>query len=70
MTDDEIAHRQACVAFMAEAMKAGVDTDAILERAKAGLLGNAIYRWVQHPHVSNSIKALDEFHDGALTALA
>ncbi|VVM36067.1 hypothetical protein PS645_00028 [Pseudomonas fluorescens] len=70
MTNEEIAYRQACIAFMAEALKAGVDTDAILNRAKAGLLGNAIYRWVEHPHVTNSIEALDEFHAGAKTALA
>ena len=42
----EIALEQAAVALLSEAAKAGVDLAAIAEKAKAGVIGNAMYTWV------------------------
>ncbi|WP_439853021.1 hypothetical protein [Pseudomonas syringae] len=70
MTDDEIAFRQAFVAFAAEAIKAGIDTQELVSKAKAGLLGGSVYLWVLPNQIEDAIKALDDLHGGALTALA
>jgi len=60
LTEREIALNQALVALLFEAKRLGADPVELVERAKAGLLGNSIYRFVEHPHVSNAIAELDE----------
>jgi hypothetical protein len=40
-----------------------------MDNATAGLLGNASYRWVGHPHVENAIQALSNAHAQALTTV-
>jgi hypothetical protein len=39
----------------------------LLDDAAAGLLGNAPYRWVGHPHVSNAIQVMNKAHEMALS---
>lgn len=60
-SDREIALEQAAVALLTEARDAGVDLVALLDKAEAGLLGNALYRWVGAEHVSASIDMANEF---------
>ncbi|WP_143013279.1 hypothetical protein [Pseudomonas sp. UC 17F4] len=42
----EIAIEQAAVAMLCEAEKLGIDLSALAEKAKIGILGNAMYTWV------------------------
>lgn len=58
-TESEIALHQALVALIAQAQKDGVDVDQLVSKVNAGLLGNAMYRIVEHPHVTNAIDALN-----------
>lgn len=65
-TDREIALEQALVAIIGAAIASGLDAKSLLDNAAAGLLGNAPYRWVGHPHVSNAIQVMSDAHAQAL----
>lgn len=66
----EIALHQALVAFIAEASKAGVDVDNLVEKVNAGLLGNEIYRIVDHPHVTAALQELKEARENVIAIYA
>ena len=66
-TDREIALEQALVAIIGAAIASGLDAKSLLDNAAAGLLGNAPYRWVGHPHVSNAIQVMSDAHAQALS---
>lgn len=68
ITDREVALEQALVAIIGAAIASGLDVKTLLDNATAGLLGNAPYRWVGHPHVSNAIQVMNKAHEMALTA--
>ncbi|MFV0934582.1 hypothetical protein [Pseudomonas jessenii] len=68
VTDREIALEQALVAIIGVAIVRGLDVKALLDDAATGLLGNASYRWVGHPHVSNAIQVMKDAHVQAVTA--
>lgn len=42
----EIAIEQAAVAMLCEAEKLGIDLSVLAEKARLGILGNAMYTWV------------------------
>ena len=67
ITDREIALEQALVAILGAAVASGLDAKVLVENATAGLLGNAPYRWVGHPHVSNAIQVMSDAHAQVLT---
>lgn len=67
ITDREVALEQALVAIIGAAIASGLDVKALLDDAAAGLLGNAPYRWVGHPHVSNAIQVMNKAHEMALS---
>ena len=69
-TDREIALHQALVAFIAETSKAGLDVNDVVSKANAGLIGNSIYRIVDHPYVGMSIKELEEARDNVVAISA
>ncbi|MEO8640914.1 hypothetical protein [Pseudomonas sp.] len=66
-TDREVALEQALVAIIGAAIASGLDVKTLMDNAAAGLLGNAPYRWVGHPHVSNAIQVMSDAHAQALT---
>lgn len=66
IVDREVALEQALVAIIGAAIARGLDVKALMDDAAAGLLGNASYRWVGHPHVSNAIQVMSDFHELAL----
>lgn len=68
ITDREVALEQALVAIIGAAIASGLDVKTLLDNAAAGLLGNAPYRWVGHPHVSNAIQLMNDAHAQALGA--
>lgn len=61
-TDREIALEQALVALIGAAKHKGLDERALVDHAGALLLGNNQIRYVEHPHVSNAVKALNDAH--------
>lgn len=67
ITDREVALEQALVAIFGAAIAGGLDVKTLIDNAAAGLLGNAPYRWVGHPHVSNAIQVMGKAHEVALT---
>ncbi|SED31501.1 hypothetical protein SAMN05216205_4886 [Pseudomonas mohnii] len=67
ITDREVALEQALVAIIGAAIASGLDVKTLLDDAAAGLLGNAPYRWVGHPHVSNAIQVMSDAHTQALS---
>lgn len=69
MTDREVALEQALVAIIGAAIAGGLDVKALLDSAAAGLLGNAPYRWVGYPHVSNAIQVMSNAHAEAVRAI-
>jgi hypothetical protein len=68
ITDREVALEQALVAIIGAAIASGLDVKTLMDNAAAGLLGNAPYRWVGHPHVSNAIQVMSAAHELALAA--
>jgi hypothetical protein len=66
MTDREIALEQALVAIIGAAIASGLDVKSLMDNAAAGLLGDASYRWVGYPHVSNAIQVMRNAHAQAL----
>ena len=66
ITDREIALEQALVAIFGAAIASGLDVKGLVSNATEGLLGNASYRWVGHPHVSNAIQVMSDAHAQAL----
>ncbi|MHC8293574.1 hypothetical protein [Pseudomonas sp. LB3P58] len=67
ITDREVALEQALVAIIGAAISSGLDVKTLMDNAAAGLLSNAPYRWVGHPHVSNAIQVMIAAHAQALT---
>lgn len=67
ITDREVALEQALVAIIGAAIASGLDVKTLLDDAAAGLLGNATYRWVGHPHVANAIQVMNKAHEMALS---
>ena len=67
ITDREVALEQALVAIIGAAIASGLDVKTLLDDAAAGLLGNAPYRWVGHPHVSKAILVMNKAHEMALS---
>jgi len=65
VTDREIALEQALVAIIGAAIASGLDVKGLMDNAAAGLLGNASYRWVGHPHVSNALQVMIDAYDQA-----
>ena len=63
VSDREIALEQALVAIIGAAIDSGLDVKSLIDNATAGLLGDASYRWVEHPHVSNAIKVMIDAYD-------
>jgi len=63
VSDREIALEQALVAIIGAAIASGLDVKSLMDNAAAGLLGNASYRWAEHPHVSNAIKVMIDAYD-------
>lgn len=61
-TDREIALEQALVAIIGAAIASGLDVKSLMDNAAAGLLGNASFRWVGHPHVPNAIQVMRDAH--------
>ena len=59
MSTKAISLEQAHVAILSEAKKSGVNVEQLCENAKAGLLGNKEYRWVEHPYVVTSIEEIE-----------
>lgn len=68
VTDREVVLEQALVAIIGAAIASGLDVKSLMDNAAAGLLGNASYRFVGHPHVSNAILVMSDAHAQALTA--
>jgi hypothetical protein len=66
ITDREVALEQALVAIIGAAIASGLDVKTLMDDAAAGLLGNASYRWVGYPHVSNAIQVMSDSHELAL----
>ncbi|QVW25321.1 hypothetical protein KJF94_07030 [Pseudomonas hormoni] len=66
-TDREVALEQALVAIIGAAIASGLDAKNLIDNAATGLQGNAPYRWVGHPHVSNAIQVMSDAHAQALT---
>jgi hypothetical protein len=66
ITDREVALEQALVAIIGAAIASGLDVKTLMDNAAAGLLSNASYRWVGHPHVSNAIQVMNDSHELAL----
>lgn len=58
-TDKEIALEQALLALIAEAIELGVGA-TLVDKAKAGLLGHAKYRSVDHPYLSSAIEEIKQ----------
>ncbi|CAG8866820.1 MULTISPECIES: hypothetical protein [Pseudomonas] len=69
VTDREIALEQALVAIIGAAIASGLDVKSLMDNAAAGLLGNASYRWVGHPHVSNALQVMIVAHAQALDTM-
>ncbi|MNF71335.1 hypothetical protein D3C84_532830 [compost metagenome] len=69
VTDREIALEQALVAIIGAAIDSGLDVKSLMDNATAGLLGNASYRWVGHPHVSNALQVMIVAHAQALDTM-
>ena len=68
ITDREVALEQALVAIIGAAIASGLDVKTLQDNAAAGLLGNAPYLCVGHPHVSNAIQVMSKAHEMALAA--
>jgi hypothetical protein len=66
VTDREIALEQALVAIIGAALASGLDVKDLMDSAAAGLMENASYRWVGHPHVLNAIQVMIDAHDQAV----
>jgi hypothetical protein len=62
ITDREVALEQALVAIIGAAVASGLDVKKLMNTAATGLLDNASYRWVGHPHVSNAIQLMSDAH--------
>jgi hypothetical protein len=67
MTDREIVLEQALFAVIGAVVASELDSSALIESAKAGLLEGAHYRWVGFPHLSNAIQELSVIHDQILS---
>ena len=59
MTDKEIALEQALLALVAEAIELGVGA-TLVDKASAGLIGNAKYRSVDHPYLGTAVEAIKQ----------
>ncbi|OXR38889.1 hypothetical protein PSJE_01355 [Pseudomonas jessenii] len=63
VSDREIALEQALVAIIGAAIASGLDVKSLIDNATAGLLGNASYRWAEHPHELNAIQVMIDAYD-------
>lgn len=66
ITEREIALEQALLAVIGAAIASGIDVKSLIYNAAGGLLENASYRFVGHPHVSNAIQVMKDAHEQAL----
>ena len=51
---------QALEAFIAEAEQSGIDIETIARNAKAGILSNKVYCWLNTTEKTKAIEAIDE----------
>ncbi len=68
-TDREIALEQALIAVIGAAKHKGWDEKVLTDHATALMLGNNALRHVEHPHVSNAVREINEAYNEVLVRL-